>query len=212
MPSRLPAVLVASMGRSGSTLIHAAAVDAFARLQFGPLARFARDIAAGEAWDLATTPLRSGVVYKTHGLASELPSTCRPRVIFVFGPPSDAVLSVMSCHQRFGAAWTAAHLRHLRASGDYSDLANEDVLRMQDQVEGWFGAAGVPRLLLHYDAIWDQARTISAFIGAKIRLPEYQRRSPGDTRIDAVTVDAVRRTYAPLDRKIADLPRCVILN
>lgn len=208
MPSRHHAVVVASMGRSGSTLVYDAIADGMAMVRFGHSSGAARRIVRDIAWDLDMCALTPGVVYKTHAFAEELPTHRSCRVVFVFGPASDAAISVLSCDRHHGPDWTAEHFRHLRACGSLDELERRDVLRFEEQIDGWLGRSGGTVLALRYDGLWSHADTLSEFVGFPVSFPARQpRNSPGD--VEAATVERIRSCYSRLDAKIAALPSCV---
>lgn len=211
LPSNLPPLIIASMGRSGSTLVWDALRQAFAAHRSGgwfegPLTRLVSE----QAWDLGTVRFVPGVVYKTHGLAEELPDESGARVVFLFGSATDAALSVLSCKTRYGPDWIAEHFRHLRASGGFSELAKRDVLRFSDQLDGWIGKSGTPRMILRYDSLWDHEQTLSEFAGVRVKLP-IRRARLGATAADESTRARYLETYAALDEKIAAMPDCQVL-
>jgi hypothetical protein len=184
------------------------------RARFGRLTRgrnIGSRVVRDTAWNLREAVLKPGRVYKTHALAEEFPRGAGARVIFVFGPASEAALSVHACRERYGEAWIEEHFEHLRADGPFEELATRDVLRFADQLDGWFGLAGVPRLLIHYDALWENADVLSAFCGVPVQLPERRPRV-GASSVPPEVREQFETTYADLDGRIAALPRCQVLS
>lgn len=208
---RIPPIVCASMGRSGSTLLHDAISAAVADYRFGRTTPLGPRIVSDVAWDLGKADLKPGVVYKTHALAEEWPLGSDGKVVFVFGRASAAVLSVLECHRRYGPEWIAAHLAHLRANGPFEELADRDILRFREQIDGWTALAGVPRLIVRYDALWEHTGTISDFLGVRVTLPPKRPRRQV-TAADDHLIRKVRQTYAPLDDYIDGLPACRVLT
>ncbi|MFX4296132.1 hypothetical protein [Pseudosulfitobacter pseudonitzschiae] len=128
-------------------------------------------------------------------------------MVFLFGSATDAALSVLACRDRYGTRWIEQHLEHLRADGSFEDLGNRDVLRFGDQLDSWIGKSGTPRLILHYDALWDHVDTLSEFTGVPVLLPARRARS-GAAAADSATRARFAETYAALDARIAALPAC----
>lgn len=212
LPTALPSLIVASMGRSGSTLAYDALRRAVAMARFpGPLQAQGLRLVSDQAWDLDRTRFVPGVVYKTHDLAHELPEGSGTKVVFLFGSATDAALSVLACRDRYGPRWIEQHFEHLRASGPFEELGARDVLRFGEQVDGWIGKAGTQRLILHYDALWDHAQTLSDFAGVPVRLPPRRPRN-GASAADAETRAHFAATYGALDARIAALPVCQVLD
>ena len=208
----LPPLIVASMGRSGSTLVVDALREAMSQARFPKaLHRQGLRIVADEAWDLDRKTFRPGVVYKTHGLADELPEDSGAQVVFLFGSALDAALSVLACRDRYPDGWITDHFDHLRASGSFDDLGHWDVLRFGEQLDGWIGKSGTRRMILHYDALWDNEDKLAEFTGVPLRLPPRRERT-GATSADAKNRARFAKTYAALDARIAAMPRCQVLE
>ncbi len=68
IPTRYDSIVVASMGRSGSTLVYDALCEGSAAARFGPLKDFGRKIVRDVAWGLSGHSFAPGVVYRTHAL------------------------------------------------------------------------------------------------------------------------------------------------
>jgi hypothetical protein len=208
IPTRIPAIIVASMGRSGSTMVFQAIRQGMARARrLHWLGGYGLSVVSEPAWTLVGQTFRSGVVYKTHALAHELPTAISVKVLFLFGPASDAALSVLSCKDRYGSDWIEQHLKHLRATGPIEELIYRDVLRFEEQIDGWLALESVPVLALNYEHIWDYEHTIREFVGFPIRLPRRRPRS-GQYGLPIETTERLQKTYRRLDSKIARLPVC----
>jgi len=212
LPSQLPPLVVASMGRSGSTVVWDALREAVATARFPRvLRREGLRLVSDSAWSLERMHFAPGVVYKTHGLAHELPHGTGAKVIFLFGSATDAALSVLACRDRYGPSWIEKHFEHLRADGPFEDLGQRDVLRFGEQIDAWIAKTGTQRLILHYEALWDHVGTLSEFAGVTVRLPPRRPRS-GARAAESETAARVAETYAALDERIASLPVCQVLD
>ncbi|QVL48714.1 MAG: hypothetical protein KFB96_24680 [Thiocapsa sp.] len=166
-------------------------------------------IVSSVAWDLEGHQFHNGVTYKTHALARELPEHAQVKVIFVFGSASEAASSVWLCRERYGTEWVASHLEHLRASGTIEDLRQRDVLRFEDQIDGWLSVRNVPVLGLHYDHLWSYQSVISKFVGFPVHLPPRRPRT-STLQTSQVPTTEIQSVFSTLDKKIAVLPRCVV--
>lgn len=204
----LPVVVIASMGRMGSTLVYQAACEAMARRSVLG-ATLGRRVVSDTAWELTSTRLRPGVVYKTHDLPPRNTHGAHMKAVFLFGPASDSALSVIACEQRYGAGWVREHFEHMHATGTTADLQRSDVLGFRTQIESWATPLPYPVMLLHYDAIWEYQSVLARFLGVPIVLPPRRRRSP--PMIDDDTERQVRAVFQELDSWIDRLPRCRIV-
>lgn len=200
MPTPHPAVLVASYGRSGSTLLFDALFGAMCEARFGRRENFAAD----ERWTLAGKPLRRGVVYKTHDYPNALRGQENVRALFVFGRASEAVLSVLHRETLGGRGWIAEHLDHLKAPGPYESILEKDILGIAAQLEAWTTFDDAPVLCVRYEALWDAVPRIRAFTGLPVTLPARRARTE-----KAVSEDVARRvaeTYGAIDARLSRLP------
>lgn len=204
VPSRFAPIVVASMGRSGSTLVHDAICRGLGAARFGSSAHVATRLTAGYAWDLHTARLRPGVAYKTHALAEDMPAQPRVKVVFVFGSPVDAAVSVLHARARFGDDWIAAHFGHLRANGGLTELPDRDVLRFADQLDGWTALRDHPVMALKYESLWAHEAALSEFLGFSVTLPPRRARRPKATPPDVL--ERLKATYGALDARIEAMP------
>lgn len=207
LPSMLQPVVVASMGRSGSTLVYNALVEGVARARFGLFASRLAGVVRDVAWDFSSQPFANGRIYKTHGFPDGLTAGDRPRVVFLFGSASDAARSVLHCDITYGRAWIEEHFVHLTATGTIKELPKRDVLRFGEQLDAWLGCEAVPVLALRYEDLWVSGADalLSRFAGYPVSLPA--RRARASAASDRGVLDAqIAETYAPLDQRIAALP------
>lgn len=199
-----PPILCASIGRVGSTLSWDALIRSRAHAMLGAWHPTDWRRISAMRWDLKGARLKAGRVYKTHdfphGLALDQPM----RILFLFGRPSDVVLSVLRCRETEGEAWIADHLRHMHASGGLDLIFERDVLRIEEQIDAWLALRGADILCLKYEALWEGRAMLGDFVGFDVALPLRTTRGVGD--LDPDLVARVRTAYARLDAKVAALP------
>ena len=91
------------------------------------------------------------------------------------------------------------------------ELGERDVLRFEEQIDGWLGVDHVKVLGLRYEGLWDNVDALSNFVGFPVVLPEKElRRSRQE--MDMMTAKRFAATYRQLDEKIAALPDCVLTS
>jgi hypothetical protein len=197
-------VLIASMSRSGSTMLYKAVAESWGKARFGPLAPRLMPLFSESAWKLDETPLIGGVLYKTHDLPDHLPRAARAKVLFTYRKASEVALSIADRHAQRGAKWFIRHRIHLRGEGDFDTFLRQDSLGLEAQVDRWLEAEGLDLLGLRYETLWDHVPEIEDFLGFKVQLPEQRgsRRPAGP----ALHSEQLAQTYAALDRKIAAMP------
>lgn len=192
------------MGRSGSTLIHDAICQGLAKVRFGCSGSLATRLVKNFAWDLGSTSLRNGVAYKTHALAEELNSRPDAKVVFLFGSAVDSALSVINARKVKGEAWIESHFNHMRAEGRIEELAERDVLRFSDQLDGWTNLTLNSSIAMKYESLWHNQDSLSDFLGFPVALPLRRERSA--KQVDSKVLERLRQTYAPLEAQIAAMP------
>jgi hypothetical protein len=198
-------VIVASNGRSGSTLTFLALADALKEID--PISAQRVDFVAR----LSDTEFHSPCVFKTHDFPQPLSSWPEnTRVVFCFGPTKDSAFSVYSAMERYGADWIDQHFYHLHATGTFDELFEHDVLQQAQQIKEWATFEDVPVLCVRYDALWDHQETISRFTGLDFKPPKRRERTPKD--IPDEFKASADRLYDPIDEVIDQLPECFVAS
>ena len=201
-------VVIASMGRAGSTLLHKAVCEGMAKKRFKSSKYPLPQLVAGYAWDLASTDLKQGVIYKTHALATEMPNVLNAKVIFVYGSPIESVKSVIEMGNAKGASWLAKHFKNLFAEGQNVNILTSDALRFEEQVDGWTQLSSHRLLAVKYEKIWEHQVEIAEFLGYDIELPKQRPRR--QKTIDHETNCQLINTYGLLEKKITNMPSIIV--
>jgi hypothetical protein len=205
-------IVIASMSRSGSTMLFDAVQRAWARARFGERADEHLAGIGQSAWRLDEVPLLPGGIYKTHDLPGYLPRAARAKVLFTYRRATDVALSIATLHNRKnGEGWFEKHRHHMRGQGGYEDFLAADSLGLERQVDAWSAAQGLDVLGLRYDALWGRLPEIEAFLGLAIELPARER-IQRPSRTPPGEVERIRATYAALDRKIEAMPDMFLLR
>jgi hypothetical protein len=172
-------VIVASTGRSGSTLLWDAIAESFVRVRFGnglPEFLLRRFIFLSKEYEprLDRVASHGFPIIKTHDLAP----TCPPgKCIFIFGNPADAVSSADRIAAEEGEIWFQQHLYNLRSHGDLSELRRKDILNYEAQIKAWSDGRADNILLVCYEDLWDRIEEIAAFVGMPLNLPDRRVRA-----------------------------------
>lgn len=191
-------IVVNSFGRSGSTVLFDA-VSSYA-VRFGALAE--ERVVRSAAWKLDSDRVRRGRVYKSHDYPS--PSLPRnTRVLYVFGSPEDATLSLIEQARVSGQKWLDAHADHLRVPRFApEDLLEGDVLRIGDHLRAWLSQDSVATGFVRYETMWDHQKQISDFVGFHVSLPERRERQPKESG----SAHDLRKIYADSIQLVDSLP------
>ena len=210
IPSTLPTFVVASFGRSGSSLLAKTIAEAVAKARFGTSAHFVRKICEGTVWTLSSATMHPGVVYKTHDYPDGLSGRRNIKALFIFGSALEAARSVLELEQASNdSAWTAEHALHLQRPGTTTAaLLEHDALGFLDQARSWTTYTDVPVLCLRYEALWEHVDELRRFCGLPISLPE--RRSRSVKHLAPEIEDALKHVFDPIDAELAQLPDLIV--
>lgn len=208
IPSRRPALVVASFGRAGSTVVFTALSEGMARARLGRSSPRLNELLRTYCWDLGAESLKPGMVYKTHDYPDGLERTRRVKAVFMFGSMVDSALSVQAQLALKGPDWVARHFSHLRTADSFDNLLKRDALGFMAQTRAWAGFDARPVLCLRYEALWDHRARLSEFCGFEVNLPE--RRARRTVRHDPALLAAAEAVYGPLDARLAALPDCFV--
>lgn len=188
---RDPAIFVASIGRSGSTMVFEALNSAR-----GQYSRLFRE-------DISTRDLRPSLVYKTHDFPESAPRDGSIKVVFLFGSASDSVRSAIQRDAR-EPGFLSQHLIHLKSDMNPADVTTHDVMRIADQLDAWSTCKGLEVLGLRFETVWDHEDALRDFTGLDVTLPPRRNRQSKPLAPD---VEAqIARTYSAIDDRIAAMP------
>ena len=202
--SKRPPIFVASIGRSGSTLMYKTISKSLAkeRFRFLPSGLGAK-LAGGGMWS-NYKKLINGVVYKTHLMPKDLQKHKKAKIIFLFSTPSDVVLSVISNKSRLGNKWISKHFKHLKVEGKFNDLSTKDILKIEEQIESWKSIKGLQRIILRYEKIWDYQSEIEDFLNLKLNFPNRKNRK--EILLEAkFQREACIKLFENLDKKVSKM-------
>jgi hypothetical protein len=199
-----PPILCASIGRVGSTMLRHALGSERRMLRFGPFRSVPRTLLYEPVWELKNARFRPGAIHFTHDFPHELVAPSCLKVVFLYGRPSDTILSLVRRHDDFGPEWMNRHFAHMHASGPYKEILQRDVLRIGEQIDAWPTVHSANVLGLRYAALWENVEKLSEFVGFRVSLPERIERKFLD--INPAIVAMVRENYRELDHLEAQLP------
>jgi hypothetical protein len=185
-----PKIVVASTGRAGSTMLHAAIADSLIKHRFpnthnSEFGRKLRKWSCGFVQSLDEVPNSHYVVAKTHDAYRPLPNIdCK--YVFIYGDPLEAALSVQLVVEKYGQAWFDQHQANLGGVGSYSNLYKMDVLNYQSQLESWLTSHASNLICIDYEDVFAEQESLSEFLDFNVflppRLPRTQK--PRDVDID----------------------------
>lgn len=173
-------IIIASTGRSGSSLLFRSVVEGYIKRRRPTLARLfpktMRKLAGAFIARLDDIESMARPVGKTHDLFTDACAS-NATVIFIYGDPLESALSVENQVKKNGASWFDHHVFHLRSRGRSSDLYQADVLNYRNQMDSWVTTKRENVLVLHYDQLWEMKNEISHFLGFEVSIPLRRQRS-----------------------------------
>lgn len=174
-------IVIASTGRSGSTMLFDAIADGLIAERFrverdGLAAKLIKRLCTGYLDRISTLPSAPCFVCKTHD-TYDPPQKGNHKYVFVYGDPLDSAMSVEQMVKKNGLDWFALHQYHLKANGAYSDLYEEDVLNYHGQIESWLRQANNENVFcVDYEDLWSARARLSGFLGFNVELPARRPR------------------------------------
>ena len=181
-------ILVASMGRAGSTLIH------------DVLKREYHD--EGFIMPERDTKLKYNCLYKTHSFAYQIPKDSK--VIYMFANPYNVVIS-SHIHTNL-----PLHYEHLQGLWHkHSQWMDFDSLCLEDNFDSFFAGQFQGELMtVKYETLKDHTKDIEDFLGKKLTWPPIvPRRTDWKTHEYA---DRINLTYRRLYAKWLEAPEIEI--
>jgi hypothetical protein len=195
-------IVVASSGRSGSTMLTEAIADSFIAAHFSKypawIQQFAKGLSVEYVDRLYLIKIGTAPILKTHDVYRE---ECmdRAKYIFVYGDPLDSVRSVQVMGRKYGIKWIEEHIYHLVGEGSPHEIFQKDVLNYENQILSWGKSEKV--LLIHYEDIWDRVKEISSFLGFQVVI------QPRRKRTEKKLLDSYKKEMFDQLREISDVLR-----
>lgn len=174
-------IVVASTGRSGSTILHEAIRNGMVRaccprIRNPFLLRKLNKLAGGFTPRIANVHSDPTPVQKTHDQFDPR-YAYDAKYVFVYGDPLESALSVKRMYESAGQGWFENHIRNLNSEGHIEELFTRDILNYERQLNSWQQGDVGRVLLLRYEQLWDRVDSISAFVGFPVMLPMHRERN-----------------------------------
>ncbi len=206
------AILIASMGRSGSTLLAKAARQALLDNKGCVLGYDFSKHLHKDAWDLKETHFQKGRLYKTHSSKPPCEIPDFVKVIYTYTHPLDAITAIEIERDQFGDVGVKNHFEHLGA--EYQPIENAyqaDILKYEENFLSWVnGDHSYPFLAVRYESFWEYEAKIAEFLGVPLKLPEYRERKSKKIKHSDEKRAAIDKTYKNLIQTMDDMPALFI--
>jgi len=174
-------VIIASMGRAGSTLMFEVVCQKYRN---GNFVIFDRKRSLLDDW-----------AYKTHSLPDFIPDNAK--VIYLFTNPMDCIVSA---HK-----YTNMQQHYIHLGGDWDNhekWLEQDTLRLEKNFDAWYRPQRFELMTLRYETMFDYIDEIKGFCQAQLNFPPRRER-----RVDWSQHESAAKlldTYRGLDEKVAN--------
>lgn len=167
-------IVVASCGRSGSTVLFKSISKACVRKAFKPFDL--EEKIRTYAWRTRDIKIRNGIIYKTHDLPTAKLLNSNAKIIYTYDKPKKVVASVLRKTKTQGINWFKKHAKHMRGKGNIDEVVAKDTLEIERNISEWLSLKRDKILRIKYDEIWSNSEQISEFVGCNVELPERRPR------------------------------------
>ena len=194
------AIIVASCGRSGSTMLtKALAFSSLYRIfQMGP--DIFQNALIKQAWRLEKVCFQPGFIYKTH---DHPPSKIRShKYVYVYSSPCRVIPSLVKKAHEEGKIWLKNHAKHLKGSFDSIDrMIDGDSLRIKENIEKWLHVARETKnvMALRYEDIWSNQDQLTEFLGFDVCLPRRKSRKSSMEVLSRDQLEKMIRKFECMD-------------
>ena len=184
-------IIIASSGRSGSTLLTTVVAEGLVRSTYPSLftSNIGRHLAKrvqGRVQGFLVSPFESPsslpLIVKTHFVrnSERLSALNNAKYIFIFSDPVESIRSVQGKTKKWGKAWLERHLFHLESPSpddSVADLWKNDSLNYVKQINSWIDEPQDNILVIQYEYLWESTELIESFLNFPITLPEKRSRT-----------------------------------
>ncbi len=197
--NKIKPILVASIGRSGSTMLYESLINSSAK-NLGINNKQSMKALKCEAWNLQESiRLHNGCIYKTHDLPSDRLYLERFKIIYLHDKPSQIVTSMFKITSNEGLGWLRLHLNHLRSDERYyKRFLKDEIFNIKEHLVQWKKYDADNILFIHYEDIWNSIGKIEEFVGFSLELPPQRKRSSSEAVSEDIKIK-IEEIYKPLD-------------
>lgn len=185
------AIIIAGLGRCGTTLLHNSIVQNHYYKGHKQIIKFSNDI----------INYNNGIIYKTHDYP---PSNLlnNVKVIFMFGNPMNTAIST---HRRINE-WGKSHHYHLGSEKfvENDDILSNDSLNLYNLFKAWIKSQNFEFLSLRYESLYNEPslELLREYLGFNVKLlPYIPRKTDWNTHRERKSLEL---TYGDLENLIMD--------
>lgn len=208
------AILVNSYGRSGSTMLTKSIISSLAKNKAGFLDQVLIRTIKLPAWQLDSTVLRNGFIYKTHDYPPQNRIDINCYAIYIFSDPVNVVLSLLRIFEESeNDEWMRLHFNHLKAEyqEDFYSIIDYDTLNFERHFDSWLAEKRFPVAFIRYENLWENQDNLGDFLDIPLQLPPYKERK-AKKNPDIHIIKRLEKTYANLRTKVFNCKDFFVVN
>ena len=196
-------LLVASLGRSGSTMLFRALSAASIKVGVRRVKRVMARAVRSHLWRLDPDIMEQGIIYKTHDVPPKDKRIDSLKCVYLFADPYDVIPSVVRKTETSGCGWLKRHADHLGGELDsVKELFEGDVLDLEGNFDAWTSVEHCDLFAVRYDSVWDYQAKLSEFVGFTVELPPRRARKSSPKDLTCSQRKKMRATYRSLHEKV----------
>ena len=194
------ALVVASCGRSGSTMLTNAIARSSVRCNLGFVEKgVAQSLERPAFVDLNGVTFKRGYVYKTHSYPPTKKVSNYVKFIYIYSDPYKIVASLYRKNRLTGGDWIKKHSSNFGESIDSVEEAiKKDSLGIRKNYIKWSGSKNIKLAMVKMNKLWESIEKISRFVGFSIKLPPKKERRSSIKKLPQKIKNIMSREYKNL--------------
>lgn len=197
------AIVVASCGRSGSTMLTESLALSSIEYGVGYIEKKMADAVTKWDWDLKTENLERGYIHKTHDYPPKSIEIEGAKFIYVYADPYEVVYSTIRKSREEGQEWIREHAKHMKSEiCSVEEIIKADALGLENNFDAWRNISSKNVMILNYENIWNRRGEISEFVGYDVEIPKKKERRSSKCIVSEKEQKMIKKVYKSMHVKV----------
>ena len=197
------AIVVASCGRSGSTMLTESLALSSIEYGVGYIEKKMADAVTKWDWDLKTENLERGYIHKTHDYPPKSIEIEGAKFIYVYADPYEVVYSTIRKSREEGQEWIREHAKHMKSEiCSVEEIIKADALGLENNFDAWRNISSKNVMILNYENIWNRRGEISEFVGYDVKIPKKKERRSSKGIVSEKEQKMIKKVYESMHVKV----------
>jgi len=197
------AIVVASCGRSGSTMLTESLALSSIEYGVGYIEKKMADAVTKWDWDLKTENLERGYIHKTHDYPPKSIEIEGAKFIYVYADPYEVVYSTIRKFREEGQEWIREHAKHMKSEiCSVEEIMKADALGLENNFDAWRNISSKNVMILNYENIWNRRGEISEFVGYDVKIPKKKERRSSKSIVSEKEQKMIKKVYKSMHVKV----------